>query len=133
MRIGRADALFRTERLSFFIVFSIAAISLSSCSVAPSEEAVSAAIRDYFEGRDYKVADLQIGGISPVPLSQKTYMGTEGHIVGIRRMTLEALQDNREYKKGERIVFTDASIRIREKTDKKGEWIIVNISGIRIP
>ena len=133
MRIGRADALFRTERLSFFIVFSIAAISLSSCSVAPSEEAVSAAIRDYFEGRDYKVADLQIGGISPVPLSQKTYMGTQGHIVEIRRITLEVREDNREYRKGEKLSFINASIRIREKIDKKGGWIVVNISGIQVP
>jgi hypothetical protein len=115
------------------MVFIIFSIFLSSCSTAPSEEALSAVIRDYFEGRGYKVADLQLGGISSVPLSEKTYMGTEGHVVEIRKMDLEVLQDTKDHKKGERLVFTDASIRIREKADKKGGWIVAQISGIQIP
>ena len=94
---------------------------------------MSAVIRDYFGGRGYKVADLQISGISPVPLSQKTYMGTEGHVVSIRRITLEVLQDNKGLKKGERLEFADASLRIKEKVDKKGQWVIANISGIPVP
>jgi hypothetical protein len=115
------------------MVFIIFSISLSSCTTAPSEETVSAVIRDHFEERGYRVVDLRIGGISPVPLSRKTYMGTEGHVVEIRRMDLEVLKDNRGHKKGERLVFTDASIQIREKADKKGGWIVGNISGIPVP
>jgi hypothetical protein len=68
-----------------------------------------------------------------MPLSQKTYMGTQGHIVEIMRITLEVREDNREYRKGEKLSFINASIRIREKIDKKGGWIVVNISGIQVP
>ena len=133
MPIRRADALSRTEKLSFLIVFIFVSISLSSCSTAPSEEAVKAVIRDHFEGRGYKVVDLQISGISSVPLSQKTYMGTEGHLVSVRRITLEVLGSTVDYKKGERLIFTDASIRIREKVARKGKWVVANISGIPVP
>jgi len=106
---------------------------LFACSVAPSQETVSAVIKTYFEDRQYRVVELQLDAISSVPLNQKTYMGTQGHVVDIRQMTLEVLADNREYRKGEKLTFTHASIRIREKVDKKGEWIIANISGIQVP
>jgi hypothetical protein len=106
---------------------------LFACSVAPSQESVSAVIRTYFEERQYRVAELQLGTISSVPLNQKTYMGTQGHIVEIKQITLEVLEDRREYKKGERLIFTEAAIRIREKVDKKGEWIVMNMEGIRVP
>jgi hypothetical protein len=125
--------LSRFKQSPFFILFSVAIIFLSSCSTAPSEEAVSAVIRDHFEGRGYKVAELRIGGISSVPLSGKTYMGTKGHVVEIRKIDLEVLRDIGDHKKGERLVFADASIRIREKADKKGGWIVAQLSGIPVP
>ena len=125
--------MFRTKWLLLILFFSSASVFFASCSTSPSEETVSAVIRDYFGGRGYKVADLQISGISPVPLSQKTYMGTEGHIVSIRHLTLEVLQDNKDLNKGERLEFADASLRIREKVAKKGQWVIANISGIQVP
>jgi len=125
--------LFRPDRFSRIIFFSIAGMFLFACSVAPSQETVSAVIKTYFEDRQYRVVELQLDAISSVPLNQKTYMGTQGHVVDIRQMTLEVLADNREYRKGEKLTFTHASIRIREKVDKKGEWIITNISGIQVP
>ncbi len=60
-------------------------------------------------------------------------MGTQGHVVEIQQITLEVREDSREYKKGEKLVFTHAEIRIREKVDKKGEWTVVNSSGIPVP
>ena len=123
----------RADQLSLAIFLGIAGFFLAACSVAPSQETVSSVIRSYFEERQYSVVELQLGAISPVPLSQKTYMGTQGHIVEIRRITLEVREDNREYRKGEKLSFINASIRIREKIDKKGGWIVVNISGIQVP
>jgi hypothetical protein len=125
--------LYRADRFSFFFLVGITGILLHACSVAPSQETVSTVIKTYFEDRQYRVAELQLGTISSVPLNEKTYMGTQGHVVDIRQITLEVLADNREYRKGEKLTFTHASIRIREKVDKKGEWIIANISGIQVP
>ena len=123
----------RPDRLSRSIFIVVAAVFLAACTVAPSQETVSTVITKYFEDRQYRVVELQVGAISSVPLSQKTYMGTQGHVVDITRITLEVLADNREYRKGEKLTFSHASIRIREKVDKKGEWIITNISGIQVP
>ena len=123
----------RPDRLSRSIFFCIAVILLAACSVAPSQETVSSVIRAYFEDRGYRVMELQIGTISSVPLNQKTYMGTQGNVVDISQITLEVLADNREYHKGEKLTFFHAAIRIREKVDKKGEWVIANIAGIQIP
>jgi len=66
-------------------------------------------------------------------LDQRTYMGTQGHVVEIAHIALEVREDAREYKKGERLVFTNAVIRIREQVGKKGDWIIADISGIYVP
>jgi hypothetical protein len=60
-------------------------------------------------------------------------MGTQGHVAEIRRITLEVRGDKREYRKGEQLVFSNASVRIREKVDQKGAWTVVNISGIPVP
>jgi len=125
--------LSRPKQRHLAIFLGIAGFFLTACSVAPSQETVSSVIRSYFEERKYKIVELQLGKISPVPLSQKTYMGTQGHDVEIMRITLEVREDNWEYRKGEKLSFTNASIRIREKVDKKGEWIVVNISGIQVP
>jgi len=121
------------DRLSRIIFIGMAAVFLAACTVAPSQDTVGTVIRKYFEDRQYRVVELQLGTISSVPLSQKTYMGTQGHVVDISKITLEVLADNREYRKGEKLTFTHASIRIQEKVDKKGEWIIANISGIKVP
>lgn len=123
----------RPKQRYLAIFLGIAGLFLTACSVAPSQETVSSVIRSYFEVRKYKIVELQLGTISPVPLSQKTYMGAQGHDVEIMRITLEVRENNREYQKGEKLSFTHASIRIREKVDKKGEWVVVNISGIQVP
>jgi len=127
------NSLSRPERFPRIIFLCLAAVFLAACSVAPSQDTVSAVIRKHFEDRGYRVVELQLGTISSVPLNQKTYMGTQGHLVDISEITLEVLADNREYRKGEKLTFSHAAIRIREKVDNKGEWIIANISGIQVP
>jgi len=107
--------------------------TILSCAVEPSEEVVRSTIRHYFQGRNYNVLELQLGSISPIPLDERTYMGTQGHVVEIAHIALEVREDAREYKKGERLVFTNAVIRIREQVGKKGDWIIADISGIYVP
>jgi len=62
-------------------------------------------------------------------------MGTKGYLVEIKSITLEATENIGlpvQYKKGEKLTFNNAAITIREKHDKRGEWIISNISGIAI-
>jgi hypothetical protein len=63
------------------------------------------------------------------------YMGTKGYFVEIKSITLEATENIGlpvQYKKGEQLTFSNATMTIREKSDKKGEWIISRISGIAI-
>jgi len=133
MHTKRANSLFRPDRFPGGIVFVSMAVFLAACSVAPSQETVSTVIRTYFEDRGYRVVELQISSISLVPLSQKTYMGTQGHVIEISKIILEVLADSREFHKGEKLTFSPAEIRIRQTTGKKDEWIIANISGIGVP
>jgi hypothetical protein len=118
-------------RTSLAILLS--SLLLSSCALAPSQDAVHDTIQKFFEDRKCRVIELQIGSISALPLDQKTYMGTAAHIVEIRKITLEISEDVAEYRKGELLTFTNGSVSIREKVDAKNQWIVVNISGIRVP
>ena len=89
----------------------------------------------YFEDRKYRIVDIDINDIKPIPMSEQRYMGTKGYLVEIKSITLEATENIGlpvQYKKGEKLTFNNAVITIREKSDKKGEWIISNISGIAI-
>ena len=126
----QASGLSRYRASLAILLFSLC---LFSCSIAPSQDAVQDTIRKFFEDRKCRVIELQIGSISSLPLNQKTYMGTAAHIVEIRKITLEISEDLREYRKGEILTFTNGSISIREKVDAKNQWIVANISGIRVP
>lgn len=106
---------------------------LISCSVAPSQDAIRDTIQRFFESRKCRVIELQIGSVSSLPLSQKTYMGTDAHIVEVRKITLQMDEDVGEYRKGDLLTFTNGSISIREKVDAKNRWIVVNVSGIIVP
>lgn len=70
-----------------------------------------------------------------MPMSKQRYMGTRGYFVEIKSITLETAKNIGlavQNKKVERLTFSNAAITIREKNDKRGEWIISNISGITI-
>jgi hypothetical protein len=116
--------------LTFILIFSF-----SACSLPPSKDTVKEVIIKYFEVRKYRIADINIGEIKPIPMSEQRYMGTKGYLVEIKSITLEAAENiglPLQNKKGEKLTFSNATITIREKNDKRGEWIISNISGIAI-
>ena len=105
----------------------------AGCSAAPSKETVEAVIVHHFEKRHYKVTDLMIGNISPLPMGEKEYMGTEGYIVNVVSITLQFTRDTgepRNYKKGNYLTFTNGRIHIKKSRDNKSEWIVTNIEGI---
>jgi len=108
---------------------------IASCSIPPSKNPVTDIITQYFADKKFKVTELQIGNIKPIPMGEQRYMGTRGYFVEIKSITLEATENIGlpvQYKKGEQLTFSNATMTIREKSDKKGEWIISRISGIAI-
>ena len=126
--------MFKEQRPIFLLTF-ILIFLFSACSLPPSKDAVKDVIIKYFELRKYRIAYIDIGDIKPMPMSEQRYMGTKGYLVEIESITLEAAENIGlpvQNKKGEKLTFSNATITIREKNDKKGEWIISNISGIPI-
>jgi hypothetical protein len=126
--------LFKEQR-PIFLLTVILIFSLSACSLPPSKDTAKDVIIKYFEDRKYRIADIDINDIKPIPMSEQRYMGTKGYLVEIKSITLEATENIGlpvQYKKGEKLTFNNAAITIREKHDKRGEWIISNISGIAI-
>lgn len=105
---------------------------VGNCTLAPSEDDTKKAIADYFDGQHYKVVDLRIGRSEGVPLSEKTYMGTPGYVVEISTITLEAQEDKPDVKKGSRLTFSNARIRIVQDTENKSLWHVTIISGITV-
>jgi len=92
-------------------------------------------IISHFESGPYKVQDLVIGDVSPIPAGEKQYMGTKGYVVNIPAITLEFLRDIGEpwnYKKGQYMTFHDGTIRIKKSAGKGDEWLIVDIAGIPV-
>ena len=108
--------------------------TLWGCAVAPSGDDLRGAITDYFEGQHYGVVNIRIGKIEGVPLAEKTYMGTPGYVVEIPAITLEAKQDKGlNIRKGDRLIFSNAKIRVRQDPGHKGLWHVSIISGIAVP
>jgi hypothetical protein len=109
-------------------------ILLGGCSVVPSETTIQKAITDYFESNHYKVAELKIGKIEGIPLSEKTYMGTPGYVVDVVSIVLEPQQDKGAgIRKGTRLTFTNATIRVRQDVVNKNAWHVSIVSGISVP
>ncbi len=117
------------------VLFIIIIFYLPGCTVAPSENNVKDSILKYFSAKKYKVIEINIGDIKPIPISKYTYMGTKGYIVDIKTITLEPTEDigvPLSYKKGEQVTFKNGSVTIKENVNKKGEWIIADITGISV-
>lgn len=103
---------------------------VAGCSVAPSETTARDTIERHFALQGYRVVSLEIGRIRKTPLSEVTYMGTEGFSVEIRAITLEAMEHRAASPKrrtGERITFSGGVIKIKERLGKKGEWIVGDV------
>lgn len=125
---------FVVTKSAAFIIIILLAATLGGCLVAPSEPVVAKAITDYFESNHYKVVDLKIGKIEGTPLSERTYMGTPGYIVDVISITLEPKKDKSvDIKRGKQLVFTSASIRVRQDAANKNMWHVSIISGISAP
>ena len=123
------DILFRA-----MLVISL--LLTGACTSTFPESIAEEVIIKHFEKRHYKVIELSIGDISPVPMGEKQYMGTEGHIVSVTALTLEFTRDLGEpwnYKKGQHQTFHNARVRIKERTGQRREWIIADIEGIPLP
>ncbi len=120
----------------FFSLFLLPAVFLlAGCGAPPSKSLVTRVITHYFEEKHYKVIDIDIGDIQPIPLREKTYMGTEGYVVGVRSVTLEVTEDIGEpwsYRRGRILTFRNAVIHIKEQPGQKGAWVISHISGIPV-
>jgi len=118
-----------------WIIILVAMPFISGCSVSPHKSTIEKVIISHFESGPYKVQEIVIGNIRPIPSGEKQYMGTEGYVVNIPSITLEFLRDVGEpwnYKKGNYMTFHDGTIRIKKSTVKGGGWLIVDIAGIPV-
>ena len=125
----------KSSSLLSLVLFFPAISLVSGCNHLPPERTIRETITAYFEESHYKVIEMNIGEISSIAMSQKRYMGTEGYIVPIKSMTLEATMDKSEQvrvRKGDRLTFRNGMIHVREKAGERGTWIVVNISGIPV-
>ena len=123
----------RAKSKSFLVIVVFLIAALCSCSVAPSEDTVAGAITAYFENARYRVVDLKIGKIEGMPLSEKTYMGTPGYVVEVISITLEPLADKgADIRKGSKLTFSNARIRVRQDAANKNVWHVSIISGISV-
>jgi len=121
------------KKSSFLIIAFFFIAALWGCSVAPSESDVAKAITAYFERAQYKVLDLKVGNIEGMPLSDKTYMGTPGYIVDVLSITLEPQADKgADIRKGSRLTFSNARIRVIQDTANRDVWHVYIISGISV-
>lgn len=120
----------------FSCIFIIAVVLfIGGCSVPPPKSTIEKVIISHFESGSYKVMEIVIGDISPIPEKEKQYMGTKGYVVNIPAITLEFLRDVGEpwnYKKGQYMTFNDGTVRIKKNTAKSEEWLIVDITGIPV-
>jgi len=119
-------------KMSLRILVILLFFVVGSCAVAPSDDDIRKAITDYFNGPHYRVVDLRIGRSEGVPLSEKTYMGTPGYVIEIPTITLEAQQYKPDVKKGSRLTFSNAKIRMVRDTENKSLWHVSIISGITV-
>lgn len=125
----------KRRSLLSLVLFFPAISFVPGCSPSPSERIIWETIIAYFEENHYRVVEMSMGEISTIAMGQKRYMGTEGYVVPIRSITLEAAMDKNEpvrVRKGDRLTFKNGMIHVREKPGEKGTWIMVNISGIPV-
>jgi hypothetical protein len=120
-------------RLVSAVILAASFFLLAGCAAKPDERVVKDAISRYFQEKHYKVVQMDITSVSSIPLKSRVYMGPEGYIVHVRSITLEAAEDSGpplNYRKGQRLTFSNALIHIR--AGEKGRWLVSNISGITV-
>jgi hypothetical protein len=123
------------KNIHSFILIITAVLFIGGCSVPPPKSTIEKVIISHFESGPYKVMEMVIGDISPIPAGEKQYMGTEGYVVNIPAITLEFQRDIGEpwnYKKGHYMTYHDGTVRIKKSAGKGVEWLIVDIAGIPV-
>ena len=115
-----------------FVLISI--FLLLGCSTSPPKNEIKNQIIKFFETRNYYVIAIDIGVIESIPQGEKIYMGTEGYVVRIKSVTLEATRQNPQFKdtRGQRFIFKNGSIRIKKSTGQLQKWIITDIANIPV-
>ncbi|MEW6602832.1 MAG: hypothetical protein AB1499_17805 [Nitrospirota bacterium] len=124
-----------SKNICYSLIIMGAMLLLIGCSVPPPKSSIEKVIVSHFESGPYKVIDIAIGDISPIPAKEKQYMGTEGYVVNIPAITLEFTRDIGppwNYKKGNYMTFNEGTIRIKKNAGKQEEWLIVDITGIPV-
>jgi len=109
---------------------------MSGCFPVPSKSEVEEVIVKHFETKHYKVVELSISNINPLPLSEKKYMGTPAYTVNVPTLILEMTEDTGapwNYRKGQKVSFNNVQISIQQSTGQNKKWLIKNISGVSVP
>lgn len=125
--------LYKNKYSCIFIISAV--LFIGGCSVPPPKSAMERVIISHFQSGPYKVMEIVIGDIGPIPEKEKQYMGTKGYVVNIPAITLEFLRDIGEpwnYKKGQYMTFHDATVRVKKGAGTGEEWLIVDIAGIPV-
>ncbi len=117
-------------RYSLSAMLIISVFLVSGCTLSPTEADVRNVIVKDFEERGYRVVDLQLGAINPIPMDQKVFMGTPAYTAAVKSITLEEAGTRGE---AEPLTFKNAAVQVKETPDRKGRWIISHISGIPLP
>lgn len=126
--------MMKIVHVSLISIYLVALI-IAGCAAPPTEGTVREAITRYFEAKNYRVVELDIGNVESGPLGEKTYMAPEGYLIELRKITLEVTEDIGEpwnYRKGQVFTFTDASVRIRREKNAQEVWIVGTVSGIPV-
>lgn len=133
---SRAIAPVKQMEKSKAVLLGITLLCLAGCSAAPNRSEIEGAVIKHFEAKHYKVVELKIGSVHPVPISAKTYMGTPGYVIDVPSLTLQSVntkENTGNYRKEKRVTFSNAHILIQQRTGPDKGWIITNISGISVP
>jgi hypothetical protein len=117
-----------------FCFFFISIFPFLGCNTSPPKNEIRNEIVKHFEARHYKVIDMDIKAIESIPQGEKIYMGTEGYIVKLKSITLEATRKNPHFEdtKGQRLIYMNGIIRIKKSTDQLQKWIITDIANISV-
>lgn len=115
----------RDTRTVSRLILIIFIIFLSGCSAAPEVSEVSDVIIQHFENRGYSVPELEIGKIQNIPIRDRQYMSTKGHLVQVQFIKLQTTGH-------EPTNFSEAVIEIHRNPDERLGWVITHITGIPV-
>lgn len=108
---------------------------IAGCTADLTAREAEEIIFNYYEKKGYNVTELNIRQISPIPMKEKTYMGTPSFVVDISSIRLEISRERQEaqgLEPARPIAFTNARMMIQQSRSEGKEWTIAYISGINI-